>query len=248
MKRLDLYLAESGFSKSRTEAKQLILGGFVSVNGKKITQPAFSVPDEISSETVTVDRSQIKYVSRGGLKLEAALSAFALSPNGKICLDVGASSGGFTDCLLQNGATHVYAVDAGQGQMSPTLLGDERITLIENYNARYMQKSDFPIPPTFATMDVSFISQTLILPSLYDVLGEVAEVVTLIKPQFELTRSALNKKGVVKTESLQKDAVFRVTAAAEAIGFDVHSVITSPIQGGDGNTEYLLHLKKESVL
>ena len=244
--RLDVFLTEHGLAKSRSEAKQLILGGFVSFSGKKVTQPAFSVPDNADASLCAVDRSRLKYVSRGGLKLEGALAAFGVSPLGQVCLDVGASSGGFTDCLLQGGATHVYAVDAGQGQMSPSLASDSRVTLIENYNARYMKKEDFATAPTLGVMDVSFISQTLILPALYQALSDQAQAITLIKPQFELTRSALSKKGIVKSESLRQDAVFRVKACAESIGFQVAGIIASPIQGGDGNTEYLLYLKKES--
>ncbi len=243
--RLDVYLTAKGLAKSRTEAKRLIEEGFVTVSGKTVTQPAYAVDESLPADACTVDRTKEKYVSRGGLKLEAALTAFALSPKGQICIDVGASSGGFTDCLLQSGAAHVYAVDAGVGQMSPSLIGDARITLIENYNARYMKREDFPIPPTFAVMDVSFISQTLILPSLYETLADTANAVTLIKPQFELTRSALNKKGVVKDDSLRKDAILRVRSAAETLGFRVVDIMQSPILGGDGNTEYLLHLKKE---
>ena len=243
--RLDIFLVARGLTKSRTEAKQLIVGGFVSVLGKTVTQPAHSVEEDMPIDACEIDRSQIRYVSRGGLKLEGALKTFSLSPENRICLDVGASSGGFTDCLLQNGAAYVYAVDAGEGQMSAALIGNPRIVLVENYNARYMKKLDFDKPISFAVMDVSFISQTLILPALFQVLEAGADVVTLIKPQFELTRSALNKKGIVKDESYQKDAIMRVEACASTLGFCVKGVIQSPIQGGDGNTEYLLYLKKE---
>ena len=242
--RLDVFLLQSGLVKSRTEAKKLILEGHVRVGEKIITQPAFSLEEDTSPSLCAVDKSHLKYVSRGGFKLEAALAAFSLSSAGQIALDVGASSGGFTDCLLQNGASHVYAVDAGEGQLAASLLGDERITLKENYNARYMQKSDFPHTPTFAVMDVSFISQTLILPALYDVLAFGADLITLVKPQFELTRSALNKKGIVKSDDLREDAIARVTNAATFLGFRVMGVIQSPIEGGDGNIEFLLYLKK----
>ena len=141
--RLDIFLVARGLTKSRTEAKQLIVGGFVSVLGKTVTQPAHSVEEDMPIDACEIDRSQIRYVSRGGLKLEGALKTFSLSPENRICLDVGASSGGFTDCLLQNGAAYVYAVDAGEGQMSAALIGNPRIVLVENYNARYMKKLDF---------------------------------------------------------------------------------------------------------
>ncbi|MBO7761925.1 MAG: TlyA family RNA methyltransferase, partial [Clostridia bacterium] len=187
----------------------------------------------------------LPYVSRGGLKLEAALKAFSLSPRGAVALDVGASSGGFTDCLLQNGATLVYAVDSGTGQLAMELLEDARVVSMEGYNARYMQPSDFPQTPTFAVMDVSFISQTLILPALASVLPPKSQIVTLIKPQFEVGRAHVGRGGIVRDEKARQAAIARVTDAAGLLGLDFRAVITSPIRGGDGNVEYLAHFEKK---
>ena len=243
--RLDLYLSINGLSKSRTEAQTLIKKGYVKVDNRKVTTPSFQVDDDMDVLRCQVDRSEIKYVSRGGLKLEAALDYFSVDVTGHVCLDVGASSGGFTDCLLQRGAAHVYAVDAGKDQIAPAIRASDKVTVIENYNARYMVADDFSQRPTLATMDVSFISQTLILPLLYNVLSDDAEVITLVKPQFELTKSALTKKGIVKNDALRQDALTRVEMSAKSIGFQVIGKMTSPLLGGDGNIEFLMHLKKE---
>ena len=234
--RLDVYLAENGMVDSRTDAKNFIIAGAVSVNGKVIKKPAFEI---LGDESVLVDKSAKKYVSRGGLKLESALDTFDINPNGLIALDVGASSGGFTDCLLQRGAARVIAVDSGSGQMVQPLRDDSRVSVIENYNARYMRREDFDAIPQIAVMDVSFISAKLILPAVYSVLADGGIFICLIKPQFEVGRGGLNKKGIVKNIALIEKAVNEVIETALSIGFDQIGLIKSPILGGDGNTEYL---------
>jgi len=243
--RLDLYLSERGLTSSRTEAKNLINNGKVSVCGHIITKPSFEV-DDIDPDAVSVDRSELKYVSRGGLKLEGALKNFSLDPSGKNALDIGSSSGGFTDCLLQNGANHVIAVDSGRDQMVQTLAKDPRVTLLEGFNARYMSRSDFEYVPNLAVMDVSFISATLIIPAVYNVLDDDSDFVCLIKPQFEVGRSGLSKGGIVRDNSLHRIALDKVISSATACGFSLAGTMRSPIEGGDGNVEFLAHFKKES--
>ena len=239
--RLDQYLFAESLVKSRTEAKGFITSGAVTVNSRVITKPSFDVCD---GDDVTVDTSAKRFASRGGLKLEHALSHFALDPSGKICLDIGASSGGFTDCLLKSGAAHVIAVDSGSGQLVEELRLDERVLVIENYNARYMKPSDFDLTPSLAVMDVSFISATYIIPSVYNVLAWGGDFVLLIKPQFEVGRAGLKKGGIVKDEKTALSAVDKVTDFARAVGFSFIGITKSPITGGDGNTEYLAHFKK----
>ena len=240
--RLDLYLFDSGLCQSRTEAKNFITAGAVKLNGKVVNKPSFDVSE---SDKVELDRSSKKYVSRGGFKLEAALDEFGISVDGRIAIDVGASSGGFTDCLLQRGAKLVFAVDSGSGQLVESLRYDERVVCIENYNARYMSKSDFPQEPTLAVMDVSFISATHIIPSLYTVLGNNSDYVLLIKPQFEVGPSGIGKGGIVKDDKKRKQAVDNVIAVAKACGFSHIGLMESPIKGGDGNVEFLAHFRKE---
>lgn len=230
-------MAENGLAVSRAKAQEMLKAGAVFVNGVSVDKPSFDVSD---GDDVTVTENPLqRYVGRGGLKLEAALDAFALSPEGQIAIDVGASSGGFTDCLLRRGVAFVYAVDAGCGQLHPTLLSDARVLSMENTNARGLNASMFEKTPTFAVMDVSFISQTLILPALRDTMTEGGVLVSLVKPQFELGRNALTKKGIVKSERLAQTALDRVCEYAESIGFRLLGSIPSPIHGGDGNLEFL---------
>ncbi|MBR2465804.1 MAG: TlyA family RNA methyltransferase [Clostridia bacterium] len=238
--RIDLFIFERGYAESRTEAKGFIVGGHVKVNGRTVTKPSFEVNE---SDVIEVDKSSKKYVSRGGFKLEAALGAFDVSPRGKRCIDVGASSGGFTDCLLQNGAESVTAVDSGSGQMAASLRADARVNCIENFNARYMSKDDFGEPFDMAVMDVSFISATYIIPALREVLSEEADFICLVKPQFEVGRSALGKGGIVKSQAARESALKKVVDFAKSVGFSAVDNIESPIKGGDGNTEYLVHFK-----
>jgi 23S rRNA (cytidine1920-2'-O)/16S rRNA (cytidine1409-2'-O)-methyltransferase len=240
--RIDVYLCDNGYARSRTEAKKLVNSGAVSVNGIKITKASFDMPDNASD--ISVDRENFRYVSRGGYKLEAALSEFSLSPKAKVCIDIGASSGGFTDCLLQNGAKHVIAVDSGTMQLVESLRNDERVSVMENYNARYMSSVDLPYVPSFAVMDVSFISATYIIPRVFDVLSQGADFVCLIKPQFEVGKSGIGKGGIVKSEKLRMEAIERVVEFSKNCGFEYIKRIVSPILGGDGNVEYLAHFKK----
>ena len=240
--RLDVYLFEKRLVNSRTEAKGLITEGAVTVSGKTVTKPSFDI--DVDNTDVTVDNSRKKYASRGGFKLEGALKSFGIDVSGRLALDVGASSGGFTDCLLQNGAAHVISVDSGTNQIADFLRQDSRVTVIENYNARYMDPADFTYTPTLAVMDVSFISATYIIPAIYTTLSDGADFICLIKPQFEVGKSGLGKGGIVKDEKKRISAVKKVTEFAQNQGFSVISVIESSIMGGDGNIEYLAHFRK----
>ena len=239
--RIDVYLAENGIVASRTEAKRFVDEGAVYVNGKQINKASYDVD---GTENITVDKTVKEFVSRGGVKLKGALTEFGVNPYGRLCLDVGASSGGFTDCLLKSGAEHVIAVDSGSGQLAEALRRDLRVTVFENYNARYMKSEDFEYSPNLAVMDVSFISATYIIPSVYDVLAEGGEFVCLIKPQFEVGRSGLGKGGIVKDSKARDLAVKKVVDFAVATGFSVKGTVQSSIKGGDGNIEFLAHFVK----
>ena len=235
--RLDRYLVEHGLTVSRAKAQEMIRLGAVKVDGKTISKSSLEVSEDAS---VLLEENPLqRYVGRGGLKLEAALHAFDLSPDGCVALDIGASSGGFTDCLLQHGARLVYAVDSGVGQLHPRLLSNARVVSMEKYNARYLSPLDFAATPEFAVMDVSFISQKLILPALRQTMTEGGLLVSLIKPQFELGRAALGKDGVVKSERLARAAADDVCAFAGTLGFSLIGKMSSPIHGGDGNLEFL---------
>lgn len=237
--RIDLYLQENGYAPTRSRAKTMIEEGMVELNGKIVEKPSLSVEGEVNIRILDT----LRYVSRGGLKLEAALSAFSISPRGRVVLDVGASSGGFTDCVLKAGASLVYAIDSGCGQLAASLRDDPRVICREHCNARYMTATDFPIPPTLCVMDVSFISQTLILPAIAAILPTGGELVSLIKPQFEAGRAAIGKGGIVREEKDRIAAVRRVTECAETLGLVHLHTILSPIRGGDGNIEYLAHFQ-----
>ncbi len=240
--RIDTYLAESGILASRTEAKRFIEQGAVSIGGKVVTKPSTDVSGLES--LIQVNKSIKQYVSRGGIKLKGAIDAFNLDCSNRECLDVGASSGGFTDCLLKEGASHVISVDSGSGQIVDALRRDERVTVVENYNARYMKPSDFEYRPNLAVMDVSFISATYIMPALYLVLDDEADFICLVKPQFEVGRSGLGKGGIVKNSTIRDNAVKKVIDFAADVGFILKKIIESPIRGGDGNIEYLAHFIK----
>lgn len=239
--RLDIYLVENGYVSSRTEAKKFITEGAVKIDGKKIIKPSFDI---IDSPSVEVDKSSKKYVSRGGLKLEAALNEFAVSPSGKNAIDIGASSGGFTDCLLKFGAKHVIAVDSGTEQLALSLRSDPRVTSIENFNARYMCHTDFEYLAEIAVMDVSFISATYLIKPLYDCLMPGADFICLIKPQFEVGKANIGKGGIVKDERARQNAKTAVIDFAKSVGFEFVGSMVSPIVGGDGNIEFLAHFKK----
>ena len=238
--RLDVYLFERGMVSSRTEAKGFITDSAVKVNGKVITKPSFDVTEDAAVE---VDKSSKKYVGRGGMKLEAAIAAFGISVEGKKAIDIGASSGGFTDCLLQNGASSVIAVDSGTAQLVEKLRKDERVVSIENYNARYMVAEDLPYVPNLCVMDVSFISATYIIPAIKRILAPGSDFICLVKPQFEVGKSGLGKGGIVKSAKFRREAVDKVVKFAEENGFKCHSVIESPIIGGDGNIEFLAYFQ-----
>ena len=240
--RLDVFLAENGFAVSRSEAKSLIQSGAVFLDGKPLTKPAFDITGQ--EEKILLDRRMRKYVSRGGNKLEGALLAFKIPVRGRYALDIGASSGGFTDCLLQNGAARVIAADVGSGQLVPSLRSDPRVFVMENFNARYMNAEDLPYLPDLCVMDVSFISATHIIPAVYRTLADRADFICLVKPQFEVGRAGVGKGGIVRDEALRADALRRVSAFAEQYGFAARGSIVSPIPGGDGNIEYLVHFEK----
>ncbi len=240
--RLDVFLTEKGFTSSRTEAKNFITSGAVKICGSVITKPSYDVDGEDSG--VEIDRSFKKYVSRGGYKLEGALTEFNLNVEGRLAIDIGASSGGFTDCLLQNGVSHVICVDSGSGQLCESLQNDTRVTSLENYNARYMRCEDFDYVPNLAVMDVSFISATYIIPAVYNILSEKSDFICLIKPQFEVGKSGIGKGGIVKSDKIRQGAIDKVTEFAKSVGFEVVRVVKSSIEGGDGNIEYLAHLRK----
>ena len=243
--RLDIFLSQThGISRSR--AKSLIEEGSVTVLGKSITKASFDI-DELAANDVSVDESSNPYVSRGGLKLRGALDAFGIDPKGRVCADIGASTGGFTDCLLKNGATRVYAVDSGSDQLAEVLKKDERVVSIEHFNARNLTEETFGEKCSLAVADLSFISQTLVLEGICAVMDDGADYVGLIKPQFECGKSAVGKGGIVKKATDHLFAIERVCSCAVEVGLDVKSVIVSPIKGGDGNREFLFHAVKAQI-
>lgn len=239
--RLDVFLFEKGYAHSRTDAKRLITESLVSVDGRIITKPSYDIA---SGDVVEVSDIGVRYASRGGLKLECAIDAFSFEIKDRFAIDVGASSGGFTDCLLRNGAAHVIALDSGTDQLVPSLRADGRVTVMEGYNARYMSPCDLPYEPELAVMDVSFISATYIIPALYNCLKPGADFICLIKPQFEVGRANVGKGGIVKDDKVRLSAVKKVTEFAEGIGFKTVGTTRSSVVGGDGNIEFLAHFKK----
>lgn len=241
--RLDKYITERGFAESRTRAEKLILAGLVSVDGSVKNKPSYDVDDSVAHDVLVVNNE--KFVSRGGLKLEGALCEFKIDVTDLNIIDVGASTGGFTDCLLQRGARSVTALDSGRDQLHAKIRDDKRVRAIEGYNARAISQSDVGMFDG-AVMDVSFISQTLIIPSLVNVIADGGFFVSLIKPQFEAGRSALGKGGIIKRAEDRLSSVMRVCACAEENDLSLENLTVSPIEGGDGNIEYLAHfIKKE---
>lgn len=241
--RADLFLTVNGYVASRQQAKRLIESGNVTVDGRLIEKPSFEISD--GKHDVSV-RDPLRYVSRGGLKLEAALESFGVNVSGWKVLDIGASTGGFTDCLLQRSATHVWAVDSGEGQLAPSLREDPRVTSMEHCNARYLTADAIGTPVRLIVMDVSFISATYLIPRFPDLTEERADAICLVKPQFEVGRSMIGKGGIVKDARAHKAAIERVCEAALAVGMIPVGLIPSPITGGDGNREFLVHLVKGS--
>ena len=238
--RLDVRMTETGLAESRQKAQALILAGDVSVNGRRVDKPGAQVDDDAE---ITV-RQGLAYVSRGGLKLEKAMDCFPLSLTGAVCADIGASTGGFTDCMLQRGAAKVYAVDVGYGQLAWKLRTDSRVICLERTNARYLSREQIPEPLDFASADVSFISLKLILPPLRALLRDAeSRVVCLVKPQFEAGRGKVGKKGVVRDRAVHREVLENFLADASGAGFAVDGLTWSPIRGPEGNIEYLAFLR-----
>ncbi len=235
--RADIYLSQNGYTQSRQRARNLIEDGCVFVDGTRIDKPSFQIDDR--THVIQINDS-IRYVGRGGLKLEAALKHFAIDVTGMVSLDVGASTGGFTDCLLQHGATRVYAVDSGENQLAQKLLTDSRVISLEHYNARSLDISDLGSAPVdLIVMDVSFISATYILPRFPSVMRTGGKAIVLIKPQFEAGKAVLGKGGIVKDPKAHRYAIERVFDCARSVGLLPTGLIASPIFGGDGNREFL---------
>jgi 23S rRNA (cytidine1920-2'-O)/16S rRNA (cytidine1409-2'-O)-methyltransferase len=238
--RLDQLVFDQHYAESREKAKALIMAGSVYVNGQKETKPGVSVAEDAALE---VRGDKLPYVSRGGLKLEKALNTFAIDPAGYVCIDCGASTGGFTDCLLQRGAKHVYAVDVGYGQLAWSLRCDERVTVMERTNARNLTPENFSEKMDMAVMDMSFISLHLVLPAVRSLLTENGQVVCLVKPQFEAGREKVGKKGVVRDPAVHQEVLENFVASAAGLGFSVAGMTFSPVRGPEGNIEYLAWLK-----
>lgn len=239
--RLDVLLVKRNLAASREKAKAIIMSGNVYVEGQKEDKAGSVFPEEAQIE---VRGHTLPYVSRGGLKLEKALKNFAVSVEGKTCTDVGSSTGGFTDCMLQNGAKKVFAIDVGRGQLDWKLRQDARVVCMEKTNIRYVTPEDIGEPVQFSSIDVSFISLTKVLKPIRDYLTEDGEIVALIKPQFEAGRDKVGKKGVVRELATHLEVIRLVTDYAMSIGFSVLDLEFSPIRGPEGNIEYLVHLKK----
>lgn len=238
-KRLDVLLVERGLAQSRSQAKQMIESLGVTVNGQTVRKSSAFI-----SEDAQILALQPKYVSRGGLKLEKALQEFSINVSGKRCLDCGASTGGFTDCLLQNGAEHVWAVDVGTGQLAEKLKTDSRVTSLEHINIRYMEEYSWLKQIDVVVIDVSFISVKLILERLFQIVNHNAQFVVLVKPQFEAGREHLNKHGVVKNPRVHQTILWEILDFIEKLGYDIKGIIKSPILGGDGNIEYIVCFDK----
>ena len=230
-------MTEKGLAESRSRAQAMIAEGFVLLNGKTVKKPSAAVED---TDSVTVVE-RLRFVSRGGEKLLGAIKEFSPEITGKVCVDIGASTGGFTDCLLQHGACKVYAVDSGTDQLHPSISGDPRVVKMEKTNARAITWETLGERCDIAVMDVSFISQTLLYPAIKSVLKENGHLISLIKPQFETNAKALGSGGILRDEKARKKAVDNVLKEAEAQGLKLISLIPSPITGGDGNTEYLAY-------
>jgi len=243
-KRLDVALVERGLVDTRARASAVIMAGTVYVAGERVDKAGALVKDDAE---IVLRGETLKYVSRGGLKLEAALDAFGVDASGKTAVDVGSSTGGFTDCLLQHGASKVYAIDAGRGQLDWKLRNDPRVVSMEKFNARYLKPEDIGGGPVgVAVIDVSFISLTKIIPPAAGVLAPGGVLVALIKPQFEVGKGEVGKGGIVRDEAKRGEVVEKITAFAASLGLDVRGVMESPITGADGNVEYLICAVKKT--
>ena len=242
--RLDVLLVSRGLAESREKAKTMIMEGIVFVNRQREDKAGASfaadAPIEVRGQT-------LRYVSRGGLKLEKAMTHFGVTLAGKVCMDVGASTGGFTDCMLQNGAVKVFSVDVGRGQLAWKLRNDERVVCMEKTNIRYVTPEDIGVPVEFSSIDVSFISLTKVLLPVREILTDHGEIVCLIKPQFEAGREKVGKKGVVREPETHLEVIEKVMDYAKELGFGRKHLEFSPIKGPEGNIEYLLHLEKNGT-
>ncbi len=236
MLRADVALVRRGLAPSRERAQRLIESGLATLNGKPLARSSARVSDD---DRLDVLGSDLPYVGRGGFKLAHALAAFDANPSGQVCMDVGASTGGFTDVLLRAGAKLVYAIDVGSDQLAPSLRSDPRVVSMEHTNARALRADMFPQPPRFAAMDVSFISIRLILPSALAILGPEGRMIALIKPQFEAGPHRLGKKGVVSDPAVHADVLREMIAFAPSLGWRIRAIEPSPIAGGSGNLEFL---------
>lgn len=237
--RADAALVRRGLAASREKARALIEAGLVTLNGAALSKPAQKVAD---ADALAVTGQAHPYVSRGGLKLEKALRAFGVDPAGQVCLDIGASTGGFTDVLLQNGAAKVYAIDVGAGQLDARLAVDPRVVSMEHTNARTLRRDMFDPPPSLAVMDVSFISIRLILPAAFQALGSGGRMISLVKPQFEAGRAGVGKRGIVSDPAVHARVLREIVDFAPTLGWRVRALDFSPISGGDGNIEFLADL------
>ena len=235
-KRLDVLVVEQGLAESRQKAQALIMAGQIFIGDKRYDKAGVSVDE---NEKLELRGQTLRYVSRGGLKLEKAMAHFPISLNGKIAADIGASTGGFTDCMLQNGAARVYAVDVGYGQLAWSIRSDERVVCLERTNARYLTKEQIPDMLDFASIDVSFISLKLILPALRPLMKEGGQIAALVKPQFEAGREKVGKKGVVRDPAVHLEVLEQFLTHAEEADFTVKGITFSPIRGPEGNIEYL---------
>ena len=242
--RLDAALVERGLCTGRDRAKGIIMAGQVYVNNQKADKPGMTISPE---DQIEVRGDQLAYVSRGGLKLEKAMKCFPLTPNGKVCMDIGASTGGFTDCMLQNGAVKVYAVDVGYGQLAWSLRTDARVVNMERTNIRYVTPEDLAEPIEFFSVDVSFISLHHIFPVAQRITTPDAMGVCLVKPQFEAGREKVGKKGVVRDQKVHVEVVEMIVDFARQIGFKTLDLSYSPIKGPEGNIEYLLYITKDQT-
>lgn len=243
-KRIDVLLFERGLAPSREKARTLIMAGSVYVNNQKFDKPGDTVSDDAEIE---VRGSTLKYVSRGGLKLEKAMQLFPIDLNRKICMDIGASTGGFTDCMLQNGAQKVYSVDVGYGQLAWQLRQDPRVVNLERTNARYLTREQVPEEIDFFSVDVSFISLRIILSAVRPLLRDGGQAVCLIKPQFEAGREKVGKKGVVRDRAVHEEVVETICRFALENGYSVLGLTFSPVKGPEGNIEYLVYLEKSDA-
>lgn len=242
--RIDKLLVDRGMVESRTKAQAMIMAGVVLVDEQRIAKPSDLVPAEAEIRLKGAEDPTSRYVGRGGLKLQAALQHFNINARDLVCLDVGASTGGFTDCLLQHGARSVVAIDVGHNQIDWRLRNDKRVEVRERINARYLKSDDFDTKFDLVVMDVSFISATKIMPAIVPLLNETGRLVTLIKPQFEVGRNEVGKGGVVRDSQKHARVVAEVNRAAEELGLSGRAVIESPIRGADGNVEFLALYEK----